>query len=566
MKVTNFKRQHQPRIVNRAGIIFLSVFLSFAVFAQLSVSNQGSLVSLKDGAFISVHGDYRSELNGSFDNEDTVFLFGDWINNAGNSGFNEPNEGAVVFLGDDQRIRGTDITHYYDLDHRGSGTKFGDLDVVVEGIMQLNDREFNMDTNTVTVTNSDTAAVKNTSGFVSSLRDGGLSRHTSYVEDYFYPVGSSAGTLRYRPVYVAPLAASPNIFKVRMANADATVEGFDRNIRQPVICHINPFFYHRIFHLSGNDAADLRITYQEPQDGQYANIVHWQNIPWWEDTSPAAYAAGGAGLSSLVISGWNDFSYSPFALANASRKFDVENDHEIICDNDTVRLLVNEDFSGYQFFINGVAVQSDSSNVLVISTLNDGDTITVIGQDTTCIAYSNELVVDVYPLPAADAGEDTTVYTGADVQLSGEGGIDYVWTPDSSLNYNNISNPVATVFETTPYTLVVTDERGCKDDDTVVIIVDRDLDPREVLFIPNAITPNGDGVNETWNILNLDLYPDNDITILNRWGDVIYKTAPYLDPWDGTYKGTPVTDGTYYYLIKLNNVNKTLNGPLTVVR
>ncbi|HXH19813.1 MAG TPA: gliding motility-associated C-terminal domain-containing protein, partial [Chitinophagales bacterium] len=446
------------------------------------------------------------------------------------------------------------------------GTKFGDLDVIVEGTMQLNDREFNMDTNTVTVINADTASVKNTSGFVSSLQNGGLSRHTAFAAGYFYPVGSSRGTLRYRPVYITPNSSAQNIFKTRMANVDASAEGFDRNVRQPVICEINPFFYHRIFHISGNDAADLLITYQEPQDGQYSNIVHWQNIPWWGDAGTASYTPGLGGLSSLKISGWNDFSYSPFALANVSPLFDVNNNQEIICDNDTVRLFVNEDFIGYQFFVNGVPVQNDTSNVLVISTLNDGDTITVIGQDSTCIAYSRELIVDVYPLPTAYAGEDTTVYIGADVQLHGEGGMDYQWTPDSSLTCGNCPDPLATVFETTPYTLIVSDGYGCKDADTVVIIVDEDLDPRDVLFIPNAITPNGDGVNETWNIRNIDLYPNNDITILNRWGDVIYSSAPYLVAWDGTYKGTPVPDGTYYYLIKLKDVNKTLNGPLTVVR
>jgi len=539
-----------------------------ALHAQLSVSNQGALISLKDGAFISIHGDYRSELNGSFDNEDTVFIFGDWVNNAGNTGFNEPNEGAVVFIGDDQRIQGTDITHYYDLDHRGSGTKFGDLDVIVEGTMQLNDREFNMDTNTVTVTNTDLTAVKNTTppGFVSSLQNGGIARHTAVADDYFYPVGSSLGTLRYRPAYITPATTALHNFKTRMANVDATAEGFDRNVRQPIICDINPFFYHRVFRLLGNDAADILLTYQEPQDGQYSNMVHWQNIPWWEDMGTAVYTNGGAGLSSIKVDGWNDFSYSPFALANTSPKFDVNNDLQIICDNDTVVLYINENFIGYQYFINGVPVQNDTSNILIISTLNDGDTITVIGQDSTCIAYSNELVVDVYPLPTAYAGEDTTVYIGASVQLEGEGGLDYLWSPDSSLNCATCQNPLATVFETTPYALLVSDANGCKDLDTVVIFIDREINPRDVLFIPNAITPNGDGVNEEWNIRNLDLFPNNQITILNRWGDVIYDSTPYLVSWDGTYKGTSVPDGTYYYLIKLNDIRQTLNGPLTVVR
>ncbi|GIV32549.1 MAG: hypothetical protein KatS3mg031_0084 [Chitinophagales bacterium] len=537
---------------------------SFFLSAQPALSNRGALISLKDGAFISVHGDYRSEVNGSFDNEDTVFLFGNWINNAGNTGFNEPGEGAVVMLGNDQRIQGTDITHYFNLDLRGGGTKYGDLDVIVEGVLQLNDREMHMDTHTVTVTNPDTGAVRNAGGFVSSLVNGGLSRHTAQALSYFYPVGSSLNILRYRPVYITPATNSANEFKVRMANTDATVEGFDRSVRQPVICEINPYFYHRIFHLAGNDPADIEITYLEPQDGRYNSIVHWQNIPWWEDTSPATYNPGSP--ASLKIFGWSNFTYTPFALANVSPRFDIHNDLDIICQHDTVVLYVNEDFISYQFFINGVPVQTDSINQLVLTSLNDGDTITVIGQDSTCIAYSNELVVDVYPLPSVYAGEDTTVYTGASVQLHGDGAGNYLWLPDSSLSCATCPDPIATVFETTPYTLITTDEYGCKAADTVVIYVDENIDPRNVLFIPNAITPNGDGVNEVWNIRNIELYLNHEIIILNRWGDVIFSSSPYSTPWDGRYKGTPVPDGTYYYIIKLKDVNKVLNGPLTVVR
>ncbi len=551
--------------MNKIVSTFLFSLSVFTLAAQLTVSNQGALISLKDGAFISIHGDYLSELNGSFDNEDTVFMFGNWTNNAGNTGFNEPDEGAVVFLGDTQRIRGIDITHYYNLDHRGTGVKFGDLDVIVEGVMQLNDREFNMDVNTVTVTNPDLAAtLNNGDGFVSSLDDGGLARHTDTIGEYIFPVGSSIGTVRYRPAYISPNTLAPHVFKTRMANVDATTEGYNRAVRQPVVCEINPFFYHRIYRMTGSDPADLRLTWEEPQDGIYQNIVMWRDIPWWEDVGQVSYATGA--LSSLQVDAWDDYSYTPFALANVSQNFDVNSDLETICDGDTVVLYINEDFIEYQFFINGVPVQNAPSSVFIISSLNDGDTITVIGQDSTCIAYSNVLVVDVFPLPTPDAGEDTTVYIGASVQLNGEGGLDYAWSPDSSLNCATCQNPIATVFETTPYTLIVSNEFGCKGADTVVVFIDEDIDPRNVLFIPNAITPNGDGVNDVWNIRYLELFPNNEIIVMNRWGDIVYSLNPYTIPWDGRYNGNPVPDGTYYYIIKLKDVSKVLNGPLTVVR
>jgi gliding motility-associated-like protein len=111
------------------------------------------------------------------------------------------------------------------------------------------------------------------------------------------------------------------------------------------------------------------------------------------------------------------------------------------------------------------------------------------------------------------------------------------------------------------YTLTATDKiTSCTAIDSVKIIV------ISKLFIPNAFTPNGDGLNDTWNIPAMILYPDAVVTIFNRYGQAIYNSKNYIShPWDGTYKGKQQPGGSYIYIIKFSSDN-TEKGTVTIVR
>jgi gliding motility-associated-like protein len=82
--------------------------------------------------------------------------------------------------------------------------------------------------------------------------------------------------------------------------------------------------------------------------------------------------------------------------------------------------------------------------------------------------------------------------------------------------------------------------------------------------IPNAFTPNGDGINDTWNINNLNLYPKATVEIMNRYGNRVYFSNGYAMAWDGTNNGVPLPFGVYYYVIKGVN-NTTLSGYITIL-
>ncbi len=86
------------------------------------------------------------------------------------------------------------------------------------------------------------------------------------------------------------------------------------------------------------------------------------------------------------------------------------------------------------------------------------------------------------------------------------------------------------------------------------------------LRVPNAISPNGDGENDTWQIANIDDYPTNHVLIFNRWGNKVFEASNYspANEWNGTLGGQPAPAGTYYYVISLSE-GQSQSGSLTVV-
>jgi gliding motility-associated-like protein len=94
---------------------------------------------------------------------------------------------------------------------------------------------------------------------------------------------------------------------------------------------------------------------------------------------------------------------------------------------------------------------------------------------------------------------------------------------------------------------------------------------RASLLIPNGFSPNGDGVNDLFEIIGLDSYPNNELHILNRWGDAVYTAAPYQNTWDGTSNtglgsGGRLTDGTYFYVFKTAPDGESFRGYVELKR
>jgi gliding motility-associated-like protein len=87
------------------------------------------------------------------------------------------------------------------------------------------------------------------------------------------------------------------------------------------------------------------------------------------------------------------------------------------------------------------------------------------------------------------------------------------------------------------------------------------------LIVPNVISPNGDLINDYWNIGMKELYPEMEVKIFNRWGKVVWKSVKgYAQPWDGKSRGAVLPIDSYHYIIDLHNEKKPIIGNVTIVK
>jgi len=75
-------------------------------------------------------------------------------------------------------------------------------------------------------------------------------------------------------------------------------------------------------------------------------------------------------------------------------------------------------------------------------------------------------------------------------------------------------------------------------------------------IIPGGLSPNGDGINDTWNIQGLEEYPNASISVFDRWGKKLFFSTSGSAPWDGTFDGKELPTADYYYIIELDNGEK----------
>lgn len=173
------------------------------------------------------------------------------------------------------------------------------------------------------------------------------------------------------------------------------------------------------------------------------------------------------------------------------------------------------------------------------------------------------VIVSVNPLPVITAGTDTTIYNGNSylIQAYALTGVTYEWLPSAGLSNAFILNPKATLTETTTFSLTVTDINGCIANDDIIIHVV----PYPEIVVYNTFTPNLDGVNDTWVVENISLYPENHLRIYNRNGHIVYEKTEYNNEWDGKYFGSDLPAATYYYVLEISGF-KAFKGDVTIIR
>jgi gliding motility-associated-like protein len=175
---------------------------------------------------------------------------------------------------------------------------------------------------------------------------------------------------------------------------------------------------------------------------------------------------------------------------------------------------------------------------------------------------SRKLPVSIRPkeLPVVDAGPDRRILKGESIDLSASGSFaGCSWMPHKSLEFPDSPNPRVSPEATQLYIVTAINAAGCELTDTVMVYV---LDKFPV---PNAFSPNNDGTNDTWEIPAIKNYPDCKIDVYNKWGNLVFSSNGYQQPWDGTAKGNPLPAGTYYYTLKLSDTKEAIQGTVLII-
>ncbi len=220
---------------------------------------------------------------------------------------------------------------------------------------------------------------------------------------------------------------------------------------------------------------------------------------------------------------------------------------------------------------NAILTRPDSSVVLVNPSVATDFTVELVNQfgcrDTL------QTKVEVVNLQITATADPDTIFGGQTVQLNAIGGCPnciYSWTPPTGLNNPNIANPIASPTETTLYRVLVT-VGNCTDEASVRVVVNNVVCDKEHIFLPSAFTPNGDGVNDYWQIRSnfLDQLRVSTWVLYNRWGQKIFETTDVNYRWDGTFRGQPLPPDVYGYYARIvcpGNEELVLQGNLTLIR
>lgn len=301
------------------------------------------------------------------------------------------------------------------------------------------------------------------------------------------------------------------------------------------------------------------------------------------------------------------FNIDTFAVVNGDPQLQIQNTDPLICPGDTLTLTLNTDATSFawsdgstgnqltvnrggSFWVRG----TNARGCFVADTINVAarpSPVVELGPDTSICAYQsvrldasfpgasyqwntgattaviNAVAEGVYkvratlngcstedsisigalPMPVANAGKDLQIFEGGKIQLQAvphANNASYLWSPAASLSNAAIINPEASPVVNTEYTLQVLSAEGCLAEDKMIVMV------YPYLKIPNAFSPNGDNINDKWRIENIHEYPEARVQVFNRYGQEVFFSKGYRNPWDGTFNGKPLSPATYYYIIE----------------
>lgn len=283
-------------------------------------------------------------------------------------------------------------------------------------------------------------------------------------------------------------------------------------------------------------------------------------------TYPITYSTNGTCPNSSL----SNITVNPLPRANTSSNILMD------CGSRSISIDASGSSSGagITYLWNTVDGNIVSGNTTTNPSINQIGTYYITVTDNNgCSASDTTVVITSSIVPIASFTTNPSILTGpapliVELNNTSQNSNTYVWDLGDGSPLLNTDSSTYTFTNPGTYLVILSSSNNgsCGDTASVIVRVTEPLNNDDAFMIPQGFSPNGDGTNDQFVIKGLSKYPDNKISIFNRWGNKVYEAIPYSNDWDGTVtKGLHIGDnilpvGTYFYVIDLGDGSKEIKG------
>ena len=308
-------------------------------------------------------------------------------------------------------------------------------------------------------------------------------------------------------------------------------------------------------------------------------------VTWTFNTTPASATAVADGSGRITITSLSSGIYSdlfvssftcisntigPVTLADPlPPPAPVLGNNGPICSGKTLLLTSSDTYTNLTYEWtgpNGFTANVQDPQISNVS-MADSGLYSLTIKHLNCPTSATENVIIHPPVVLTNVTPSQVIPYGSSKQLLAEGAGFYLWWPhDGSLSNPDIKDPIATPQDSVTYIVEGVNEWGCLDTAFVSLSIDYDITEG----LPNAFSPNGDGRNDIFRLINAKYDKLIDFSVFNRWGQRVYHNESDISKgWDGTFNGVMQETGTYYYNVIVadpEGKNKQFKGDVTLFR
>ena len=279
--------------------------------------------------------------------------------------------------------------------------------------------------------------------------------------------------------------------------------------------------------------------------------INWLPITGLSDPNIANPVANPLTTTQYIVSGYDDpaciIKDTVVVTVAPLPVFGINPGIQNICDgnNFTITATGSDTYSWFTATQNSL---SSTSQLIYSNTINE--TYFVAVNNIACNIFDTlSAAVNILARPNVTLIKSNDIDCSTpQAQLTATGGITYSWTPSTNINNSSIPDPIVYPDVDTWFKVVVRDNNGCFNSDS--ILVKSDLSRGQAsFFVPSAFTPNNDGLNDCFGVPYWSATEEFELSVYNRWGELVFRTSNKSKCWDGKFKGLPQPGGVFVYQI-----------------